>query len=295
MNQGAINPMTDELTQSFNPARRDFSPYGLTCVTWQASFMPRPDHHNEIEINFLTYGEMTYLHGGRKVTIHAGSLALFWAGMPHQIIHFTDNLSYFVATIPLHNFLEWKLPEDFVQYVMQGNLVDAVSTQLATDAELFERWIKDLANKERTMSPVVMLEMQARISRLAMDYRLEKQLPNSGKYLARSLPNLSKVEQMACFIAQNYTQKLNVQQISEQVNLHPAYAMNLFQKTFGVTLIQFLTQHRIAHAQRMLTTSATSITHIALQSGFTSISRFNEAFLEFNGCSPRDYRKGNQI
>jgi len=100
---------------------------------------------------------------------------------------------------------------------------------------------------------------------------------------------------MACYIAQNYTQKLTVQHIGELVNLHPSYAMNLFQKTFGTTLINYLTQHRVSHAQRLLTTTDMAITEIAMQSGFLSISRFNEAFSRICGCSPRKYRKSHEL
>jgi len=106
---------------------------------------------------------------------------------------------------------------------------------------------------------------------------------------------LNKVEQMASFIAQNYTKKLTVDQVGKIVNLNPSYAINLFQKSFGTTLINYLTQHRVSHAQRLLTTTDMIITEIALQSGFQSISRFNEAFSRLCGCSPRVYRKSHKL
>jgi len=102
---------------------------------------------------------------------------------------------------------------------------------------------------------------------------------------------LNKVEQMACFIAQNYTERLTVEEIGKSVKLHPNYAMNLFQKSFGTTLIHYLTQHRISHAQRLLATTDESIAEIAFASGFNSLSRFNEAFRRACGSSPREYRR----
>jgi AraC-like DNA-binding protein len=100
---------------------------------------------------------------------------------------------------------------------------------------------------------------------------------------------------MACFVARHYTEKLTVKEISALVKLHPSYAMTLFQKTFGMTLVTYLTHHRISHAQRMLATTKESTTDIAFQSGFQSLSRFNEAFRRACGCSPRDYRKRHDI
>src|SRR5204862_3730801 len=80
---------------SFDPNRPDFAPYGLTCVRWNPAPMRRPDHHNEVEINFLGTGWLTYLLGGRKVRFEAGRLSAFWAAIPHQIIDFGDETEYF--------------------------------------------------------------------------------------------------------------------------------------------------------------------------------------------------------
>ena len=79
------------------------------------------------------------------------------------------------------------------------------------------------------------------------------------------------------------------------MKLHPNYAMNLFQKTFGTTLINYLTQHRVSHAQRLLATTDQTITDIAFNSGFNSISRFNDAFRRACGCSPREYRRSHLL
>ena len=282
--------------QSFDPARRDFSPYGLSCVYWQPSLMMRPDHHNEIELNFLPEGSVTYLLGGRKVTLTANAMWLFWAAVPHQIIHFIGKQPYFAATVPLHTFLTWQLPERFVQSLMQGNvLMNLDESRNASDLDLLKQWTTDLADQKSGMDRAVSLEMQARITRMALDYERKQAIENTRNY-SSGLPDtgLSKVEQMACYIAQNYVNKLTVEQVAQEVKLHPSYAMNLFQKTFGTTLVNFLTQHRIAHAQRLLTTTDRAITDIALQSGFSSISRFNEAFQQYCNCSPREYRKADK-
>lgn len=264
--------------------------------------MPRPDHHNEIELNYLKSGWATYLLGGKKRRVDAGQLSVFWGAIPHQIIEFSTNDPYYVATIPLHSFLQWRLPDMFVQRLMQGDLLSDGSEDHATiDTFMFERWIADLSAPAGKSQKPVLLEMQARVMRFALDYcdtigeTIGHQHTTNNHLTALPDTSLSKVEQMACFIAQHYTQKLTIQHISDHVNLNPGYAMNLFQKSFGTTLVSFLTEHRIAHAQRLLTTTNESITDIALQSGFASISRFNEAFQRVNQCSPRSYRNAHSV
>lgn len=279
----------------FDPGRTDFKPYGLTCVHWQPSMMPRPDHHNELELNFLMSGFVTYLLGGKKVTVEAGKLSAFWAAIPHQIIDFSGVSDYFVATIPLQTFLQWRLPEAFVQPLMQGEcLSEPSSASDKFDEMLFENWIADLSDPSAVKEKPVILEMQARLTRFSYNF-LNCSKSQIEKSPLSFVPDakLTKVEEMACFIARNYTQKLTVQEVAESVKLNPNYAMNLFQKTFGTTLVNYLTQLRVSHAQRLLSTSEIPITEIALESGFSSISRFNDAFYRSSGTSPSEYRKSH--
>lgn len=285
--------MTEALLGSFDPARPDFSPYGLTCVHWRPSTMQRPDHHSEIELNFLKSGSVTYLLGGEKCVAQAGRLSVFWAANPHQIIDFSENTDYVVATIPLQCFLMWRLPEHFVQSIMRGEfLSEATDNMHFRDMQLFEQWAVDLQHRATTMEQPVLLEMQARLTRFALNLPV---LKDSSAPARAPEAALNKVEKMACFIAQRYTQKLSVQDIADHVMLNTNYAMGLFQKTLGTTLISYITQHRISHAQRLLTTTDKTITDIAFQSGFLSISRFNDAFVRSCGCAPREYRRLHHI
>lgn len=278
----------------FDPNRPDFTPYGFTCVRWIPSPMRRPDHHNEIEINLLHSGWVIYLLGGRKVRIPAGTLSAFWAAIPHQIIDFGPKTEYFVATIPLSWFLQCRVSERFVQQLMQGEvLMEKTDQRAAFDEALFTQWERDLETPNAKVKDIVMLEIEARLR------RLESRLPSSAEArkkqrLALHAGGLNKVEQMACLVAQRYTEQLTIAQISEAVGLHPNYAMNLFKKAFGTTLIDYITNHRVSHAQRLLATTDEKIVDVAFSSGFNSISRFNEAFRRACGCTPREYRAAHE-
>ena len=63
----------------FEESRRDLEPYGFTCEIWEPHPMRRADRHNELELNFVDAGSLTYLLGGRRVTIRARHLSAFWA------------------------------------------------------------------------------------------------------------------------------------------------------------------------------------------------------------------------
>lgn len=283
---------------SFDPNRPDFTPYGFTCVRWTPSPMKRPDHHNEIELNLLPSGWVTYLLGGRKVRVAAGQLSVFWAAIPHQIIEFGTDAPYYVATIPFAWFLQCKLPDNFVQPLLHGDPVCEPTVQRGrSDRDLFAQWEADLKQPTKDTKAIVMLEMQARLLRLAA--ALPALPAPTGKarnrHIARNDGGLNKVEQMACLIARQYAEPLSVEDIGKAVGLHPNYAMSLFKKAFGTTLIDYLTHHRISHAQRLLATTDEKIVNVAFNSGFNSISRFNETFRRACGCTPREYRVQHEL
>lgn len=276
----------------FDPSRPDFSPYGFSCVRWQPTAMPRCDRHNEIELNLLERGSVTYLMGGQKVTLPAGRLAVFWAGIPHQIVEFTGLSEYFVLTLPLVWFLQWQLPEPFTQEILRGGmLLEPEEGRLVVDLPLLRLWSDDLQSGLAERRQASLLELEARLRRLALSVGTERK-----KFPPRiEGASLSKAEEIACFIAQNYTRTLSAASIGQEVGLHPNYAMALFQQTFGTTLTKYLTQHRLAHAQRLLITTAEPVVQVAFSSGFGSLSRFNETFRQHCGCTPREFRQSQSL
>lgn len=131
--------------------------------------MPRGDRHNEIELNFLEQERLTYLIGGSKVTVPAGRLTVFWAGVPHQIIDFECLSEYFVVTIPLVWFLQWHLPEPFQQAIMHGEtIVEPNDDRLTLDRQQFEVWRADARGGSKEHRHASLLEIEARLRRLAL-------------------------------------------------------------------------------------------------------------------------------
>lgn len=286
--------------KSFDASRPDFSPYGLTCERWTQAPMARADRHNEIELNLLLEGSLTYLHGGDRVIVEAGSLAAFWAAIPHQILGPDvpcPAAEYFVATIPLAWFLQLPLPACFVQPILRGRFArERDATRFRQDVELFGRWAEDLNGPRAELRRASLLEIEARLVRLGWAAAAKEPERDSGPVEAhpRGEGELGKAEHMAWYIARNYAAPLSVEEIGREVGLHPGYAMTLFRKAFGMTLVTCINQHRLTHAQRLLTTTNQQILAIAFESGFGSLSRFNDAFRRAIGCTPRQYRSTHQ-
>lgn len=258
----------------------------LGLAAWErlSHGMPTAHQHLDLELNYVLSGTMRYLVGGRIVELPQQQLCLLWGGVPHQMLPSQPAVEALWVTVPLATVLRWSLPETLQRPLLATGFI-ADPAPRATDQALLRQWIEDLADP--TLREIVLLEIEARLRRLARGL-VEPMTDMAGA--TQSEGSLIAVEAMARFIAHHFQDPLRVAQITATAHLHPNYAMTLFRQHTGLTILQYLTLQRLAHAQRLLLTSDTPIAEIALESGFGSLSRFYEAFQQQIGSSPRQFR-----
>lgn len=259
--------------------------FGLRCWRGEPPLMSRAHRHNDVELNYLECGSITYLFGGQRVELRAGDACLFWAAMPHQLVDQASGPVMYWVTLPLALFLHWGLPEPLARAVLNGTPVtrhDTWDEGFAVAA--MSRWHDELGQSDPEATTIVRLELEAYLRRFA-----RSALESRPRMHNVDRPT-SSAEQMARMIAAHYSEPLTVDKIAASVGLHPRYAMTVFREAYGVSLMVYLTQHRVAHAQQLLVTSNMGVLEIALESGFGSTSRFYSAFKTVCGTSPAAYR-----
>jgi AraC-like DNA-binding protein len=282
---------------TFDHRRPDLAPYGFTCEFWKAAVMRRPDRHDEIELNLLLRGSLTYLLAGTRVTLEERRLGAFWAAVPHQIIGSERSPEYFVITLPLAWVLQCELPSRVIDGLLAGHFISETKSdrnRFELDFAFCRQWEHDLKGRNCQPPPAARLELQARLLRFTAAV-LDTTAARQPAGPIRAATSALKAEQMASYIARNYREPLSIVDISREIHLHPNYAMTLFKRTFHTTLNDYLTRYRIAQAQRLLATTDEKVIDVAMESGFRTSSRFYEAFQRACGCSPSHYRKEHRI
>ncbi|MAS33168.1 MAG: hypothetical protein CL610_04120 [Anaerolineaceae bacterium] len=245
----------------------------------------RPHRHNEIELNYVEQGAVTYLHAGTEITIQACESAVFWGAVPHQLVYYEPSTVIDIATVPLEDVLQWDLPQPFLLDLLAGVLLRAGHAHLQTyGAAMYRQWQIDC---EARNVRVALMEIRAFFHRFALHVQPVERTSREP-YSAARMPD--KGRQMAQFMSSHFQQTISVGDVAAVVGLHPHYAMSVFRQTFDMTIIDYLTQQRIAYAQQMLLTTNAKIIDIANDAGFQTVSHFYAAFKRLCGTSPGKYR-----
>jgi len=246
--------------------------------------------HNEIEVVLLEKGKVGYMLGTEVFWPSTGRLSVFWGAIPHTPVSIIPGTVLNWVTIPFSQFMEWALPQAFTYAILDGKVLSEPDHQDAsTDVALFARWRGDLEKASGESRKIVQLECEARLRRLA-----QSAIMTSHKKVRPAhaeCENSSRVEAMVQFIASHYSERLRTAEIAAQVGLHPNYAAALFRRVSGMSILNYVSECRIYHAQRLLITTDQKILTIALGAGFGSAARFYYTFKKTCGQSPQAYRQ----
>ncbi|MBP3333131.1 MAG: exo-alpha-sialidase [Clostridia bacterium] len=99
------------------------------------------------------------------------------------------------------------------------------------------------------------------------------------------------VNTVKCVILDNVKYDLSLREIAEKTGISMYYMMHSFKKEMGITITEYKTQLKIAHAKTMLVNTDQTVTSIALGCGFENSSYFSKLFMRHVHISPTGYRK----
>ncbi len=127
-------------------------------------------------------------------------------------------------------------------------------------------------------------------------YRMAGVLIRDGLFdvCLRDEKNIIEIRQMLNktfeLIDGSYSDRISLKKAASNSNLSVPHFCRLFKKASGMTFNDYLTFYRINRAEKMLGMQKT-LTEIALECGFGSVSSFIRNFKKFKRCTPSSYKK----
>lgn len=99
------------------------------------------------------------------------------------------------------------------------------------------------------------------------------------------------MERAVSLLERDFSRKITLEEISRTARCSPSHFCRLFKGYTRKTMGAYLRERRLRQAMFLLTTTDDKITAVAVESGFSDISRFNKEFKAFTGMTPGLYRR----
>jgi len=257
----------------------------LDFRVWRTSphAMARAHAHPDIEVNYLQEGSLRYFMGGRFHEICEGEVAIFWAGMPHQTLTKSKDVEGIWMTLPLVWLLRWRHAAALGARLLKGSLVSYAATD--STRMIFAQWADDF-KAGGAVREIMISEVEAHFSRVSIGLR------ENGRKRRTVPPAVQRVEAITVYLGECYRDEITVDAVAKAMKLHPKYLLTLFRQACGMTLWEYVTRLRLAHAQRLLLKTDRTVLDVAMEAGFGSASAFYQAFRKYEARSPAKYRAG---
>jgi AraC-like DNA-binding protein len=271
-------------------------PDQLVSVCEQPGIMVTPHWHAQAEVNYLIRGEITYQMQGHRARIGAGELALFWGGLPHQVVDTAEDSLFHVTHLPLFHFFRLRLSPELQARLMQGAVLLTADAQ-PEDSFAFPRWSSQLASGDPRRVGHAVDELLLRLERIELEEHRLLQPSDSRPEAAEPSdpPTLQCIRRICGFIAANFREDIACTDIASAADIHPKYAMSVFRKATGLSLHEYLSLLRVSYAQALLADDGANVLQVALESGFGSLSAFNKCFRKKAGMTPREFKREHRL
>ena len=272
--------------------------FGLNC---SISIFPRSrwdclHRHDEIEMSFfITKKPVMFRIGGQAIALDRHSTILFWGAIPHQILISEKEVIQYYITIPPDVFLSWNLSDSLANGILNGSIFIEKDRHLrCMDIASFPVWIKEALDSQNPQRRIALnRSFEARIRRFGGVAQ-----PVLTSFSRKSvLPAHTSVKtnktflKIVDYITHNYKNDIKIDDIANEVDLHPNYVVSLFRKESGINVTKYILMLRIYESQRLLLATDMKIIDIAMEVGFGSMSNFYKYFKRVCGRNPKDYRK----
>ena len=130
---------------------------------------------------------------------------------------------------------------------------------------------------------IKVLELMLFLSRLDAEanYETAAKIPSAYK---------SKMELLREILRENVEDHLTLEQLSKQIEMSPTQMKKYFKLAYGDSIYSYLKTYRMKKATQLLLEGKYNVAEVASRVGYTNSSKFAQAFKEFTGYSPKEYR-----
>ena len=254
--------------------------------------------HNQVEFIYVVTGMMDLCINNQKHTIGPNTFVMIHPNESHSISHNSGICYYFAVRFEPSVLYTSKQSVEELKCLIPFCISPGNRQRIFRHTELNElmphgdlrSYVESLVNEWEKRPLGFMFQMRNRITAIfvAIIRAWDKQSPDNTD-------NISSDLTFAINYAQNYIlsrcNDVNEAELAKECNISYSYFSRSFKKLMGMSFNQYVNHVRINEAQRLLISSNTSVTDVALSLGFSSSSHFIHTFKSIKGITPNQFKQ----
>ena len=254
-------------------------------VTWAHV----PHFHEDIEILTVTEGTMAYSVNGKTLMLNAGDTIVVNSNQIHYSMCVNDSIARYVIFVVHPSILAStvKVEMEAVKPIIENPDISYIRYRNINEGtEMIYKLMLDLPDMRLNAFKVTrqfMLIWEI-IMRTCQTFGTikEDQVVDSGR---------KPFKQMMNFIANNYKDKITLDQIASSASISKSHCINMFKRYVAESPMNYLAHFRARKCAEYLRSTDMNMEEISAETGFGGASYMAETFRKFFGKSPREYRK----
>ncbi|MFN7162502.1 MAG: helix-turn-helix domain-containing protein, partial [Fimbriimonadales bacterium] len=108
-------------------------------------------------------------------------------------------------------------------------------------------------------------------------------------------PDESRLQAALEYLQSHLSEPDALQKVSQRLHVSPRQCQRLFRVAMGCSPSEYLTELRLRRAATLLVSTNLSVSEIALEVGYLSLSHFSRVFRERFGQTPRAFRQNPRL
>lgn len=256
---------------------------------WQVS----NHYHNDYEIIYVAKGKIQFTIDD-KVYIPKSDTLIFLNNHEkheyeileypygrHVIMMKPDFIDPFINDPILTSIFQHR-PKNF------NNMVELNEKQASVILELFDKMHAEYKNKMPYWENNVKLYLYllfVEVFRISRTHFPLSYVDNSA--------NKKLITEVQKYIEDNYSNDINLKDISKLFHTDMYYLCHLFKEVTGYTFKTYLTMRRMTIAKDLLAYTDKDVTQVGFDSGFNNVNHFIRTFKKAVGITPFQYKKHN--
>ena len=244
--------------------------------------------HTYIEIFYTMKGSIRLNTGDHSFLLDEGHICFVNSGVIHSVDQTETENQILVLQISNteHNFLNTL--QD-LKFNHESYLADLANHKLPL--EELQKLLLHIYQEDLSRSPgykhAILSFICALISiMIRNNYLIAK---TKDDYIMDS--NLNRLTTIIEYLDNHYMDKITLQDVASQVHMNYYYLSHFFKDTAGMSFQDYLNNLRLDKSLALLSDANSSITKVALESGFANIKAYTNAFRSKFGMLPSQYRK----